>query len=107
MADAIRALAAGRIDMIAFTSSPQVERLVEVAREADLETQLSQAFQRARIAAIGPVVEEALRQHGVASIVRPKTSFPPQAFGLCHRRGLERALKRADPAETALLNWAA
>ena len=75
VADAIRALAAGRIDMIAFTSSPQVERLVEVAREADLQTQLSQAFQRARIAAIGPVVEEALRQHGVTSIVRPKTSF--------------------------------
>ena len=35
--EAIRALADGRIGMVAFTSSPQVERLFDVARAAGLE----------------------------------------------------------------------
>jgi len=80
VADAIRAMAAGRIDMIAFTSSPQVERLVEVGREAGLETELTQAFRRVRIAAIGPVVEEQLRRHGVTAVVRPDSSFHLKPF---------------------------
>jgi uroporphyrinogen-III synthase len=68
-------LAAGRIGMIAFTSSPQVERLIAVAREAALEEQLREVFSHVRIAAIGPVVEETLRRHGVTNILRPDTSF--------------------------------
>ncbi len=71
----IRALGSGRIGMIAFTSSPQVERLVEVAREAGLEPQLTEAFGRVSIAAVGPVVEEALRRHGFSATLRPETSF--------------------------------
>lgn len=73
--EAIWMLAAGRIGMIAFTSSPQVERLVAVAREAALEAQLREVFTRVRIAAIGPVVEETLRRHGVTNILRPGASF--------------------------------
>lgn len=73
--DAIRALIAGRIGMIAFTSSPQVERLIDVGRAAGLEQQLAEAFTRVRIAAIGPVVEKTLRRHGVTTILRPETSF--------------------------------
>lgn len=75
VADAIRALAVGRIGMIAFTSSPQIERLVEVARETGLETQLAAAFRSVRIAAIGPVVEETLRRYGITDVLRPDTSF--------------------------------
>ena len=73
--DAIHGLAEGRIGMIAFTSSPQVERLVAVARDAALEAELREAFTRVRIAAIGPVVEETLRRHGVANILRPDGNF--------------------------------
>lgn len=87
VAEAIGAMASGRIDMIAFTSTPQVERLVEVAREAGLAARLGEAFQRVRIAAIGPVVEEALRRHGVAAVVRPQTSF--------HLKPLVRAIASA------------
>lgn len=68
--DAIRMLAAGRIGMIAFTRSPQVERFMAVAREAALEAQLREVF-----AAVGPVVEETLRRHGVTNILRPDASF--------------------------------
>jgi uroporphyrinogen-III synthase len=73
--DAIHMLTDGRIGMIAFTSSPQVERLISVAREAALEAQLRDVFTRVRIAAIGPVVEETLRRHGVRNILRPDTHF--------------------------------
>ncbi len=73
--DAIHMLAAGRIGMIAFTSSPQVERLIAVARDAALEAELREVFTRVRIAAIGPVVEETLRGHGVKNIVRPDSNF--------------------------------
>lgn len=73
--EAIRMLAAGRIGMIAFTSSPQVERLIEVARDAGLEAQLREAFTRVRVAAIGPVVEATLQSHGITAILRPESSF--------------------------------
>jgi uroporphyrinogen-III synthase len=85
--DAIGMLAAGRIGMIAFTSSPQVERLIAVAYEAGLEAQLREDFKRVRIAAIGPVVEETLRRHGVTNILRPETNF--------HLKPLVRAIATA------------
>lgn len=75
VAGTIRSLAAGRIGMIAFTSSSQVERLFEVAREAGLERQLHEAFARVRIAAVGPVVEETLYRYGAAAVLRPKAGF--------------------------------
>lgn len=78
--EAIRGLVEGRIGMIAFTSTPQVERLVEVAREAGLLQQLTGALTRVRIAAVGPVVEEALRRLGVTDILRPETSFHLKPF---------------------------
>jgi uroporphyrinogen-III synthase len=78
VADAIRGLAG--IDMIAFTSSPQVDRLVEVARETGLEASLREAFARVRIAAIGPVVEETLHRHGAANILRPESMFHLKPF---------------------------
>lgn len=71
VADAIHALAAGRIGMIAFTSSPQVDRLIEVARQAGLEPQLREVFARVRIAAVGPIVAETLRSHGARRILAP------------------------------------
>jgi uroporphyrinogen-III synthase len=78
VASAIRGLA--EIDMIAFTSSPQVDRLVEVARETGLDASLRAAFARVRIAAIGPVVEETLHRHGAAKILRPESMFHLKPF---------------------------
>jgi uroporphyrinogen-III synthase len=75
VADAIRLLASGAIHMIAFTSSPQVDRLMAVATEAGAKDMLLAALRQARIAAVGPVVEERLRQFGVEAIIRPEASF--------------------------------
>jgi uroporphyrinogen-III synthase len=75
VAEAIRGLAAGAIQMVVFTSSPQVERLIEVARESGLEAELAAGLARARIASIGPVVAQTLRRHGIAAEIQPQASF--------------------------------
>ena len=73
--DAVRELlgqmAAGQIDVIAFTSSPQVDRLFAVGGE-DL---CKAAFARTDVAAIGPVAAEALARRNVPVRLTPKDSF--------------------------------
>lgn len=71
---AIDDLVQDRIDLIAFTSSAQIERLFAVARQAGCEQQLREALARTPIAAVGPVLEQALRARGLSSAVHP-TSF--------------------------------
>jgi uroporphyrinogen-III synthase len=80
VAEAIRSLTGGKIDMIAFTSSPQAERLFEVARETGLERELHEALARVRIAAIGPVVEETLQRYGAVTVLRPESAFHLKPF---------------------------
>lgn len=68
---AIEQMAAGEIDFIAFTSSPQVQRLFEVAREHGIEDKLRAALAKTRIAAIGPVVSAAVEAAGAKVAVQP------------------------------------
>jgi uroporphyrinogen-III synthase len=68
-------MAAGRVDVIAFTSASQIDRLFAVARERQLEPTLRQAFARTRVAAIGPVAAETLRGHGVEPTIVPEKAF--------------------------------
>jgi uroporphyrinogen-III synthase len=75
VAQAIGDLVAGKIGMVAFTSSPQVERLFDVAQEFGLEQQLSGGLARTPIASIGPVVDQALASRGLSSTVRPQANF--------------------------------
>jgi uroporphyrinogen-III synthase len=73
--DAIRAMADGQVDLVAFTSSPQIDRFVGVARERGLDDMLSTGLARTRIAAVGPVVADAVRKIGATVAVMPETSF--------------------------------
>lgn len=75
VAEAIRAMAAGRFDAIAFTSTPQLERLHEVARERGLDSELHQGLARLRIAAVGPVIAAAIEKRGYSVAAMPATSF--------------------------------
>ena len=61
----------GAIDAIAFTSTPQVRRLVAVAGAA----RVARALQRTHVAAVGPVVAAALQQHGIQVQSMPEESF--------------------------------
>lgn len=71
----IHSMAAGEVDAIAFTSTPQVRRLQEVAKETASDVQLAQGLARVKVAAIGPVVAEDLRQRHIRVDVMPKESF--------------------------------
>ena len=73
--DAIHALASGTIDAVAFTSSPQLRRLQEVAKQRSLESELQQGLARTRVAAVGPVIAAALEKIGVRASVMPEASF--------------------------------
>jgi uroporphyrinogen-III synthase len=72
---AIRDMAAGKFDAIAFTSTPQIERLEEVAQQRGLEAELRQGLARIYVAAVGPVVASALKKRGFAVAAMPATSF--------------------------------
>jgi uroporphyrinogen-III synthase len=61
---AIRDMAAGKFDAIAFTSTPQIARLEEVAAQRGLEAELRQGLARIHIAAVGPVAANALKKRG-------------------------------------------
>jgi uroporphyrinogen-III synthase len=71
----IGALADGGVDAIAFTSASQVDRLWEVARENALEQRLAAGLARVRVAAVGPIVVEALGARGVRVDAVPEKSF--------------------------------
>lgn len=71
----IRDMAAGKFDAIAFTSTPQIERLDDVAKQCGLEAELRQGLARVRIAAVGPVAASALKKRGFAIAAMPATSF--------------------------------
>ncbi|MGH7036130.1 MAG: uroporphyrinogen-III synthase [Stellaceae bacterium] len=72
---AIRAMAEGHIDVIAVTSSPQLERLKAVAAQRGLEQDLARGLARTRIAAVGPVVAAAIAALGARATIMPEASF--------------------------------
>jgi uroporphyrinogen-III synthase len=75
VADLIRRLETGRVDVLVFTSSPQVDRLYEVAQQQGLTAVLAAGLQRTRVAAVGPVVAEDLRQRGAPVHICPEQGF--------------------------------
>lgn len=67
----LRKLKAGEVDVIAFTSTPQVARLFSLA-SAD---EVAAALGATRVAAVGPVVASTLEEHGVRVELMPTESF--------------------------------
>lgn len=63
------------VEMIAFTSKPQLRRLESVAREHALTAELTTGLEQVLVAAIGPVVGEELRAAGYRVDVMPESSF--------------------------------
>ena len=73
--DLLSHLTGGRLDAIAFTSSPQVRRLFSVAQSCGLENELTRALNGLCVAAVGPIVAEALDRRGIKAILQPESSF--------------------------------
>ena len=71
----IEQMAAGQVDVLLFTSSPQVDRLYEVAKAQGRLADLHKGLARTMIAAIGPVVAENLREKGARVDICPDQGF--------------------------------
>ena len=76
----IRSMAGGEVDLVAFTSTPQIRRLRDVARKHGLEAELARGAARTRIAAVGPVTADAVRAAGWRATIVPPTSFHLKPF---------------------------
>jgi len=81
-------MAAGEVDAIAFTSKLQIERLM-TQHPAPL---VRRALSRTLIAAVGPIVAEAIRAHGFEVASSPKHSWfmKPLVVGLSEQLGTKR-----------------
>jgi uroporphyrinogen-III synthase len=71
----IRDMAAGAVDLVTFTSGPQLRRLKSVARARSCEAALAEGFAKTRIAAVGPVVAAAIEAAGGTVTVMPPDNF--------------------------------
>ena len=69
------AMNAGTIDAIVFTSSPQIDRLFEVAHERQSLALLKQGLAKTVVAAVGPIVRDNLVKRGVVVQVCPEQGF--------------------------------
>lgn len=70
--EAVRRIVAGEIDLVLFTSSAQLDHLLEVGRDLSLEGRLSQTLGGVAIASIGPVMTAALETHGWPPDIMPR-----------------------------------
>lgn len=75
VAGMVAGLERGEIDVIAFTSAAQVDRLFAVARARKIEDSLRAGLARGKVAAIGPIVVSALEERGVRIDVVPEQPF--------------------------------
>jgi uroporphyrinogen-III synthase len=75
VAQMIQEMADGRVDVLVFTSSPQVDRVYEVADEKKMCQQLRQGLQRVKVAAVGPVVKERLLERDARVDIMPEQGF--------------------------------
>jgi uroporphyrinogen-III synthase len=75
VAELIGQMANGDVDVLVFTSSPQVDRVFEVAAELELEGPLHRGLERLKIAAVGPVVKEKLLEKNARVDIMPEQGF--------------------------------
>ncbi|GAA0573131.1 uroporphyrinogen-III synthase [Rhizomicrobium electricum] len=72
---AIEAVIARRIGLVAFTASPQIDRMIAVAAQHERKTALLEALADTPVAAVGPVVEASLARYGISPSLSPNASF--------------------------------
>jgi uroporphyrinogen-III synthase len=75
VAEVLRRMADGGVQFILFTSSPQVDRLFEVAEQRGLQELLRQALERTKVAAVGPVAAQTLRDCGARADICPAHGY--------------------------------
>jgi uroporphyrinogen-III synthase len=88
VANLVTQMEKGAIAALVFTSSAQVDRLFEVVREKHLEAALKTGLERTRIAAVGPVVAETLKEKNARVDICPERGFVMKNLVLQIRKAL-------------------
>lgn len=70
--EAVRRIAEDEVDVVLFTSSIQLDHLLDVARSMALEDRLRRALAKVVVVSIGPVMTAALEVHGLIPDIVPK-----------------------------------
>jgi uroporphyrinogen-III synthase len=96
--DAARQLAARRFDIVIFTSSIQLDHLLEIARDLGIESEVRAALRDdVAIASVGPVMTATLESYGLPADIVPnhpkmgalvKAAAELGAGVVCAKRGL-------------------
>lgn len=68
-------IVAGSIDAMAFTSKPQLRRLLDVAGKLGRLPDLNNAMSRLVVAAVGPLVAKSIREAGWPVHVMPESNY--------------------------------
>ena len=68
----IRALIAGELDVLMFTSAQQVVNLLKLATRLGLADEVQAAFQRVVVASVGPTTSELLRERSLPVDLEPE-----------------------------------
>lgn len=71
--EAITGITGGKMDVAIFTTAVQIEHVLVVAKTMGLEEKLRSAFKKMAVASVGPDCSEALRRHGVAVDIEPRS----------------------------------
>jgi uroporphyrinogen-III synthase len=88
VADLVTVMADGNVDAVVFTSSPQVDRLYDVAAERKIDDVLKRGLERVKVASVGPVVTENLVKRGVRVDIQPEQGFQMKNLVVHLRRAL-------------------
>jgi uroporphyrinogen-III synthase len=98
--EAARRLAARTFDVVIFTSSIQLDHLIEIARDLGVETQVRDALREdVAIASVGPVMTATLEAHGLTADIIPnhpkmaplvKAASESAAAVLCAKRAFRK-----------------
>jgi uroporphyrinogen-III synthase len=75
VADLIERIAAGAVDVIAFTSASQVRRLWDVARKRGKEAPLQTGLAQTVVAAVGPVTASEATRFGMNPAIMPSRLY--------------------------------
>jgi uroporphyrinogen-III synthase len=71
----IQDMSEGKVDLVAFTSQPQLKRLQEVAKARQMLPLLQTGLAKVTIAAVGPVVKEQLEAAGFTVAIMPERVY--------------------------------
>jgi uroporphyrinogen-III synthase len=75
---AVTALTVGEIDVAMFTSSAQVQHLLQIADAMGTRDNVVQALGRVVVASIGPITSQELEEHGIVADLEP--THPKMGF---------------------------